>query len=146
MRSSAVYAEPRRAERRVEIKEIAGEKQPKRIGVLKAAGCMACVVLMLSALVYARVEQTELMDEYNQYVAMTNSMAGTNAQLQVQIEQMFSPESIARIAREEIGMNEIRSQQIEYVEFDNMVKAEVVEKNPFWVNWWNSIQNWVHGR
>lgn len=147
MRDNTAYDYGRFEERsRAQIQEVAVAPKPaKRVGILKAVCCLVVAVLMLSALIYARVEQTELIREYDQYVSETALMAGANAQLQVRIEEMLSPESIAQIAKEEIGLNEIRSQQIEYVEFDSEVKAEVVETKSFWIDLWNNVQNWFRG-
>ena len=145
--SNAAYEYERFEEHsRVEIKILPPRpKAERRVGVLRVGCYLACAVLMLSVLIYARVEQTELINEYEQYTTWVNTKKGENARLQVQIEQMLSQESITEIAREEIGLNTVRSQQIEYVEFDSEIRTEVIEARSFWDKLWSSIQSWVQG-
>ncbi|MFZ2538532.1 MAG: hypothetical protein WAX04_06480 [Oscillospiraceae bacterium] len=116
--------------------------KPKKQAVLaKAVCCMTIVVLMLSALIYTRVVQAELSLDYNAAVKELNTLKGENSRLQIKVEKEFSPDSIEKIARNELKMEELDNSKIEYIQFNNRDKATVIKKQ----NFFDTASGWVSG-
>lgn len=103
--------------------------QHKRQGLMlaKAIICMTAVILMLSALIYTKVVQSELGLDYNAAQKQLNELEGENSRLQIQMEKEFSQAAIEEIASKELKMKKLDNSKIEYIEFDSKDKAKVIE-------------------
>ena len=127
-----------------EIKQTPGRAPQRSFSAGKAVLYMLVVVVMASMLIYTRVEQTILNDQYNTLLSQLNEMKNANASLQLQLETRLSLNNIESYARESLGMSEVKNQQIEYVNFDTLNKAEVIEQDSFWeelLNWFKGLGN-----
>lgn len=127
---------------RSQIQEVKKSPAPKkRIGAVRAVCYMAMIGIMLGMLVYPRVVQTNLNDEYIKTMASISEMKGENARLQLLMESQLSTDNIEQIARSEYGMESLNNQQVEYISFETQNKVEIVEQNNFWEN----IGGWLKG-
>ena len=128
---------------RAEIRELASKpKEEKKVGVLRILSALLIASVLLSMLIYTRVVQAELSNEYEKTLVKINAVKNENSRLQIELEEKLSLENLDEIAKTQIGLNEVRPQQIEYVEFDSEPKAEVIERHSFWKdmqNWWNGL-------
>lgn len=143
VQGSAAYDYSRFEEaKRPHIKEVSkhssARAEGKIISVPKAVCCLLIALVLASALIYTRVVQTELSDQYNTTVLSLNAKKSENARLQLQLETAMSLVNIDKTAKENLGMSEIKNQQIEYVNFDTKDKAVVIEQHSFW----NDVANW----
>lgn len=126
------------------IGQTSGRAPQKSFSAGKAVLYMLVVVVMASMLIYTRVEQTILNDQYNTLLSQLNEIKNANASLQLQLETRLSLNNIESYARERLGMSEVKNQQIEYVNFDTLNKAEVIEQDSFWeelLNWFKGLGN-----
>ena len=124
------------------IKQVPGRALSKGFSAAKAVLYMLVVVVLASMLIYTRVEQMVLNDQYNTLLGQLNEIKNTNASLQLQLETRLSLNNIEAYAREHLGMSEVKNQQIEYINFDTLNKAEVIEQDSFWeelLQWFRSL-------
>ena len=128
---------------RTEIKAIAKAKKPKKkASIMKGVCYMVVAVVMLSMLIYTRAVQTELSKDYETTQADITRVKNENSRLEIKLQSKLSIENIEEISKEELGLTEVRSQQMEYVEFQDESKAEVVEQTSIWkniVNWFKDL-------
>jgi len=141
---NAVYEYERFEDKQPGIQALAKKKpaeRPKKGGAGKTVAGMLLVVALASTLVYTRVVQTELANEYNIMVSKANALENENAALRLQLETKLSLENIETYAKEKLAMSEQKNQQVEYVEFDAPSKVEVIEQESFWHN----LLSWFQG-
>lgn len=128
---------------RAQIKALAAAPKPKKgMSVLRAVCYLLVAVAMLSMLIYTKVEQTELSKKYDNTVTMINYWKNENSRLEIQLQKELSPDNLEEVAKTELGLNKIRDQQIEYIEFEEKGQAEVIEQGSFWkdiVNWFKNL-------
>lgn len=116
-------------------------KKQQAATLFKAICAILVVITMLSALIYTQVVQAELGTDYNQAVKQLNELKGENSRLQIKMEQDFSQDAIEQIAREKLQMSELDSSKIEYIEFNNHDKAEVIKK----ISFFDTVMGWING-
>ena len=89
------------AEKQPQIHEVRTKRRAAKKEKLSVARCVAVmvvVVLMLSALLYARVVQIEVANEYNQTTSTLSALKGENSTLLKQLEDKLSISSVEEIA------------------------------------------------
>ena len=101
------------------------------MSVARCVAVMVVVVLMLSALLYARVVQIEVANEYNQTTSTLSALKGENSTLLKQLEDKLSISSVEEIARDTLGMEKVDSHQIQYITFETEDTVEVVKEPGF---------------
>lgn len=118
------------------IQSLQGKKKQaqKRRSMVKNAGCVVMAVMMISMLIYSRVEQTELNMAYNQTVADIETKKGENARLKVELEEKLSLNNIEEYAENNLEMTSRSRQQETYINFNTENKVEVVQKQSFFGN------------
>lgn len=116
-------------------------KAKKRIGGVRAVCYMVMIGIMLSMLIYPKVVQTKLNDDYNTTMTKVRAMESDNARLRLQMESELSTDNIEQIARQEYGMETLDNEQVEYISFDTQDKVEIVEQN----NIWEKFLGWLKG-
>lgn len=141
---NAAYEYPRFEDKRKEIKSVPRKSgaRPKTFNAAKAIVCMLMVVALASTLVYTRVVQTELINDYNQMTGKVDSLKSENAALQLELETKLSLSNIEAYAKEQLAMSELKNQQVEYINFDAQNKAEVIDQESFWediLGWFNGL-------
>lgn len=107
----------------------------------KAICTMSVVVIMLSALIYTRVIQSEVSLDYNAAVKELNTLKGENSRLQIITEKKFSADNIEQIAENDLNMSQLDNSRIEYIKFNNQDKAKVIRKQSFF----DTVQAWFWG-
>ncbi len=118
------------------IQSLQGKKKQaqKRKSIVKNAGYVVMAVVMISMLIYSRVEQTELNMAYNQTVADIEAKKGENARLKVELEEKLSLNNIEEYAENNLEMTSRSRQQETYINFNTENKVEVVQKQSFFGN------------
>lgn len=125
-----------------QITKVKSRPQPKKQAFLaKAICCMTVVVIMLSALIYTKVMQSELSMDYNAAVKELNLLKGENSRLQIRAEKEFSADSIEKTARDVLQMQELDNSKIEYIQINNQDQARVIKKQTFFDTAWS----WFYG-
>lgn len=141
------YAQFEEPEKKAKIRQKKGGahlKQKKGLSVPRAVAYMLVFVSLASMLIYARVVQMELNNQYNYWSTQVNKKKSENATLQLELETKLSLGNIESYAKEKLNMSEIKNQQIKYINFDNHNKAEVIEQKSFWENlltWFKELVN-----
>lgn len=140
---SAAYEYERFAEpKKPQIQKVPQSAKPKKhkIGGVRAVCYMLAIGVMLSMLVYSKMVQTELNDQYQSTMLSINAKRNENTRARLQLESRFSQENVGRIARDEYGMESPTAQQYEYITFDTQNKAEVLNQSSFWDN----LSSWFY--
>ena len=122
------------AEKQPQIHEVRTKRRAAKKEKLRVARCVAMmvvVVLMLSALLYARVVQIEVANEYNQTTSTLSALKGENSTLLKQLEDKLSISSVEEIARDTLGMEKVDSHQMQYITFETEDTVEVVKEPGF---------------
>lgn len=108
-----------------QIKEVPKTKVKKR-SILKSVCVLALVLGALSSLIYTRVVQTEVSYQYNEAVKQLNELKSENSLLQIKLEETLALTNLEQTAKDDYGMTEVDNSKIEYVNFGQDSKAEVL--------------------
>lgn len=119
---------------KIQQKKGGAHLKQKSFSATKAVACMLVIVLLASMLIYTRVVQTELNNEYNKWSSEVDKTKSENASLQLQLETKLSLGNIESYAKEKLNMSEVKNQQIKYINFEVPNKAEVIKQKHFWEN------------
>ncbi|MEG0570687.1 MAG: hypothetical protein RR497_03480 [Oscillospiraceae bacterium] len=115
-------------------------KAVKPLNIAKIIFYMLIIIALLCALIYGRVVQSEVDAKLT---ASTNALAelkAENSRLQIKMESLVSIDKIEEIAGNELGLNKVSNQQIEYVNIskDNKITVSgsqtILDKISNWFN------------
>lgn len=87
--------------------------------------------MMVYALIYAQVMQSELNAKHNKVLKQIEQIKGENKRLEIELEKRLSFKNIEEIAINEYGLNKVGTHQIEYIDYKKSSKAEVIEQENF---------------
>lgn len=131
--------EEKEVQSKPQIQQVAKRKAAaKTVSVAKAGLYVLTAVIMLSMLIYGRAAQAELDSQYTSTLKAVNTLKDENALLQIKLESEMSLKNIEDIAKNELGLQKLNDQQIEYINFNTENKAEVLKKQSIW----SSISTW----
>ncbi len=108
------------------IKQI---KTPKKqqTSVIKSMLYMAIVISMISFMLYCKAQQVELQSMYATTQRQIETAHAENTRLKVELESTMSLKNIEEIATKEYGLEKMNEQLIEYINFTQGDKAEVIK-------------------
>lgn len=118
-----------------------GKITAKTVSVVKAGGYVLAVIALLSILIYGRATQAELNYKYTQTTKAIAKIKDENKRDQIELETQMSMQIIEEIAKTQLGLDKMDPQQIEYVNFNDSCKAELIKKPSIWFN----IAGWFSG-
>lgn len=114
---------------------ITGKKKNQEF--IKSVFNLIVFIIPLIMIIYLRILQTELNADYESMTSQLNVLTSENVRLQVKLEAELSNDAIEQIARE-IGMEELSNSNIEYISFNPVAKAQVMDTG----NIFDKIVNW----
>ena len=124
------------------IKQLAKHKvRPKTTSVARAASYMLITIVMLSMLIYCRAMQVELDAKYSSTVKGISKIKDENNHLQIKLESKMSLKNIEDIATNQLFLEKVDDQNIEYLNLNIKDKVEVIKKKSVWSN----VSGWLSG-
>lgn len=124
--------EAKPAQSKPDIKEVAIKRQQHRKGnALKATFSIIVAIVMVSALLYCRAIQVELDANVSSIEQQLKLAVSENITLKVELESKLSLKKIEEIATEELGLEKMDDLKIEYINFNESDKAEVIAEKGF---------------
>lgn len=140
-KTSLAYQELSRPQLKTEeIRQLARKPQTKTFpwkGVLY----IFVLALMMGGIVFTKVNQIEVAQNYNKTQRQLQELKHENEWLQRQMDQMLSEESLTAMAEGELQMQRMDSSRIEYIHFEEQPKARVLAT----VGPWDTFVAWVQG-
>lgn len=115
-----------------DIKEVAKKKHHKKnINVLKSLFYVLIGVLLASSLLYCKAMQVELEAEHASLINQISVLKSENTGMQIKLESKLSLSKIEEYAKNELGLEKLDDQKIEYINFSESDKAEVIKSKNF---------------
>lgn len=108
--------------------------------ILKTIFYIILVLGMSGSCVYFQTVQSQLNSEYETLSSELNVITSENVRLQVKLEAELSNDAIEELARE-IGMEELSNSSIEYITFNPVAQAEVMDSG----NILERVVDWCEG-
>lgn len=124
------------------IKEVKiKNKKTKKFSMLKNVLSILIAVTMVSTLLYCKAMQIELDSEYTSTVKEIDLLKAENTRLEIELESKLSLKNIEEIATERLGLEKINDQMIEYINFNEQDKIEVLQEKGFFEKIIDSVKD-----
>lgn len=115
------------------IKEVAIKRpHTHKGGLLKTVFYLCIAIAMVGSLLYCKAMQVQIESEYTQTMKEINSLKSENTSLQIELESKLSLKNIELIAQNDLGLEKIDDQKIEYINFNEYDKVEVLQEKGLW--------------
>ncbi|MBR1422164.1 MAG: cell division protein FtsL [Ruminococcus sp.] len=121
-------------------KEPVPKKKHKRASVLGVLGLSVVALALFSALMFGRVEISQLIAEQTTQLEELEKLQSENISLQSELAQKTNMTTVEEYAENELGLHKLDKSQIEYITIDTEDKASVVKNED--ENFFVSLKNW----
>ena len=116
------------------------KKKHKRASVLGVLGLSVVALALFSALMFGRVEISQLIAEQTTQLEELEKLQSENISLQSELAQKTNMTTVEEYAENELGLHKLDKSQIEYITIDTEDKASVVKNED--ENFFVSLKNW----
>lgn len=126
-----------------EIKEVAVKKNERRISILRVIFYIMVGFSMVGGLLYCKAMQVQLDSQYNNALSEIKMLKSDNTRLQIELESKLSLKNIEEIASGEMGLEKADDQKIEYINFNEYDKVEILAEKSLWDEITDTISGWI---